>query len=51
MHTLKEACNNNYECSYGSENCMSLSSVKQQEDRSALTSYASQIVVPTTNMG
>jgi len=30
-------------------NCMTLSSVKQQQHISSLTSYASEIVVPTTN--
>ena len=30
-------------------NRMNLSSLKQQEDKHALTSYATKIVVPTTN--
>ena len=49
IHTSKDACNNNYECGNGSENCMTLSSVRQQQHKNALTSYATEIVVPTTN--
>ena len=30
-------------------NCMTLASLKQQEDKSALTFYATEIVVPTAN--